>query len=126
MPSGSLVAMPTVPAAPASIEFSAGEIAAANVSPFTGQRQIQDWGTAPMECAFSLPPMTHAQGSVWVAWIRNMKGIVNYTQFPTAFASAYSESIGSRNWRLKNNMSKWSVGSNRMFMVSLEFVEATS
>lgn len=124
MPSGSLIAMPTTPAAPASFEFLKPEIAAANTSIFTGQQQVQDWGAGPREVSFAMPAMTKATAAAWLTFVSDLKGMVNYFVFGTSFTTAYTELAGI-NWRLKTNGVKVSVGSDRMYRMSFDCREAT-
>lgn len=119
-----VITMPTDPAAPASIEFSVIDVVAVSKSPFTGQQQVQDWGSTFMEANVSLPPLTATQAEDWITFLRDLKGMANVFQFGAAFAAAYSSSIGSRYWRLKSNQRKWSVGEARVFGIQFEVMEA--
>lgn len=119
-----IITMPTVPAAPASIEFIAPSAVAMSKSLFTGQQQIQNWGTLPMEINLNMPAMPQATAEAWITFLRALDGMANVFQFGAAFAGQYASSIGSRYWRLRNNSPKWSVSDMRVFGIQLELIEA--
>lgn len=124
-PAGSLIAMPTSPPAPASIEAAYNRIAAATKSVFTGQVQIADFGPGPMEVSFSLPPIMQADGVNWIAFLKALKGQVNYFQFNTTFTSAWPElDLTGRYWRLKNNQSKYPLNKDRTYLITIDAIEA--
>jgi hypothetical protein len=116
--------MPTDPPSPQSIEFSAMDKVAVNISPFTGQQQIQDWLVPTREATVQLPPLTAAQADAWITFLVDLKGMANVFQFGTAFSAAYSSSIGSRYWRLKSNQRKWSISEARVYGIQFEIMEA--
>lgn len=118
-----IIDIPLYPPAPASIDFNQVTFAAANVSPFTGQQQVQDWNATLMEVSVSMPPMTQANAVAWVAFLRALKGVVNVFQFTSAFMAAYPE-LGSRYWRLKSNTAGWTVANTRLYGVTFEIREA--
>ena len=125
VPSGSLIAMPAYPSAPASIEPAYNRIAAAARSIFTGQIQISDFGPGPMEVSFSLPAMTQANGANWIAFLKALKGQVNYFQFGAVFLGSYPElDLGGRYWRLKTNQSKFPIGNDRVYRITIDAIEA--
>lgn len=125
-----IITIPSTPASPASIEFSANDIVALSKSPFNGQQQVQNWGTGPMEASVSLPPLTDAQAQDWIAFLFALQGMANVFQFTSAFAAAYPASVktgsplAQRYWRLKSNQRKWSVSEARVYGIQFEIIEA--
>lgn len=119
-----IVTMPSTPASPQDIEFFVVDAVAQNISPFTGQQQIQAWNGTWMECRFTMPPMSHTDATNWVTFVRNLQGAANVFQFPSSFMTAYSESIGTRYWRLKSNKCGWSISKDRVFSFTFEVREA--
>ncbi|HXI88450.1 MAG TPA: hypothetical protein VNH18_05435 [Bryobacteraceae bacterium] len=119
-----VVTIPGTPPAPASIEFSVIDIVSGNVSPFTGQMQIYDWNANYMEASVTMPPLPYAVGQEWVSFLRNLKGIGGVFQFTSAFMSAYPNDIGSRYWRLKGNLRKWSISKGRFYGIQFDIREA--
>jgi hypothetical protein len=71
--------MPAVPAAPASVEFTAEDTVAVSVSPFTGQQQ--DWQASYLEASVSMPPLTHPQAQAWIAFLMSLRGQANAAGF---------------------------------------------
>lgn len=125
-----VVTMPSTPASPQSIEFSPNDIVALSKSPFTGQQQVQNWGTGPMEASLSLPPLTDTDAQAWIAFLLALNGVANVFQFSSAFAAAYPASLktgsplAQRYWRLKSNQRKWSISEARVYGIQLEIIEA--
>lgn len=116
--------IPSSPPAPASIEFSVVDIVSGNVSPFTGQMQIYDWNANYMEASVTLPPLPYTDGQQWVTFLRSLKGIAGVFQFSAAFMAAYPNDIGTRYWRLKSNLRKWSVTKDRYYGIQFDCREA--
>lgn len=83
-----IVTMPSTPAAPASIEWSATDFVAASESPFTRQQQIQDWQGSLLEGIASMPPLTHVQAQSWIAWLMGLRGIAGVFQIGDPLATA--------------------------------------
>ena len=119
-----IITIPSTPPAPASIEFTANDAVSINISPFTGQQQVYNWGALPMEISVSMPAMPYAVAQSWVSFLRNLQGQANVFQFTAAFTAAYSGDLGSRYWRLKSNQRKWSVNEARMYGIHFEAREA--
>lgn len=126
-----VITIPGTPPAPASIEFSVVDIVSGNVSPFTGQMQVYQWGATYMEAMVYMPPMTDTDAQEWLAFLRALQGIANVFQFTSAFAAKYPESITAgtsppqpRYWRLKSNTRKWSINDSRLYGISFEIREA--
>jgi len=97
---------------------------ALNLSPFTGEQQVQDWGGNLMEASVVWPAMTFTTAQPWIVFLRALKGQSGVFQFNSAFMSAYSGDIGSRFWGLKNNTVKWSVTKDRAYSLSFDIREA--
>jgi len=126
---GSLIAIPSVPSSPASIEFAKIRLAATNTNPFTAQQQHQDWGNEYMEASVLLPPLLKSQATAWVNFLIALKGPINVFQFTAAFAAAYAESLTSdgttqRYWRLKSNEMRWSIHKASLYGITFECREA--
>ncbi len=126
-----MIAIPSSPSAPLSIEFTQVNIVAVNTSPFTGQQQVQDWQGAYMEANVTMPALSDAQAQDWVAFLRALKGQRNVFQFSAAFASAFPASVsdgaspaGQRYWRLKTNAAKWSISLAKIYGIQFECREA--
>lgn len=120
-----VVALPSDPSAPASIDFIADDAVAMSMSPFTGQQQIQRWGRLPMQINMTLPPLAHTRALAWVAFLQALNGREGVFQLSATFIAAYSESLsGSQYWRLRSNRRTWSVANTRLFGITLELIEA--
>ena len=116
---------------PASLEVMTNHIAAANVNPFTGQQQIQDWQANYMEISVSLPAMSQAQAQNWIAFLKALNGPVNVFAFPSgtnSIGAKYSESLmngaSARYWRLKSNQVKWTIRRGSVYGLTFECREA--
>jgi hypothetical protein len=83
-----IIALPTIPAAPQTIDFSIIDVVAASVSPFTGQQQIQDWQQGWLEASVSMPPMTHITAQQWIAFLMSLRGQANVFQMGDPLAVA--------------------------------------
>ena len=123
-----IVTMPTTPM-PATMEAAYIPIAAANTNPFTGQQQVQSWGTQYQELSVSFPPMAQSDAQAWIAFLKSCNGIANVFLFPSAFAAAFPESLTTDGtsqpyWRLKENQSKWSVRRASIYGLTFEVREA--
>lgn len=127
---GTLITMPTSPV-PKSIEVQDVYIAGANTAPFSGQQQTQDWQSRYTEASVSYPSMTQAKAQIVIAFLKSLNGIVNVFQFPGTLCSKYPESLTSdgttpRYWRLKGNVTKWSIKPGAAYPpITFEIREAT-
>ena len=83
-----LIAMPTTPSAPATVEYTALDTVAAGVSPFTGQEQIQDWQASYIEASVSMPALTHPQAQEWIAFLMALRGRAKVFQLGDPLAVA--------------------------------------
>lgn len=118
-----IVAIPSYPPAPASVEFTQVDAVAANVSPFTFQQQVQKWSGSYRKASVSMPAMTDATAQAWIAFLVSLNGMANVFQFGTGFQTAYPASIGTRYWCLVSNERKWSLNSNRCYGMQFEIRE---
>jgi hypothetical protein len=75
-----IIVMPGAPAAPSTIEYTAQDIVAVSISPFTGQQQVQDWQASFMEASVSLPALTNGQAQAWIAFLMALRGQANVFQ----------------------------------------------
>jgi hypothetical protein len=75
-----IISMPTTPSAPATIDFTATDIVALSVSPFTGQQQVQDWQQGWLEASVSMPPLAPLHARAWVAFLKGLRGQANVFQ----------------------------------------------
>jgi hypothetical protein len=75
-----LIAMPSTPPAPQSVEFSAVDIVGASYSPFTGQGQFYDWQAGWLEATITMPPLTQLQAPAWVGFMMALRGQLNVFQ----------------------------------------------
>jgi hypothetical protein len=83
-----IISLPTIPAAPATIDFTATDIVAMSISPFTGQQQVQDWQQGWLEASVSYPPLTHVQAQAWIAFLMGLRGQANVFQLGDPLAIA--------------------------------------
>jgi hypothetical protein len=83
-----LIAMPTTPSAPATVEYTALDTVANSVSPFTGQEQIQDWQASYLEASVSMPALTHPQAQEWIAFLMALRGRAKVFQLGDPLAVA--------------------------------------
>lgn len=124
MPSGSLIAMPTFPAAPMSIEPAYADTIGQTVSTFNPRsRQMYNWGVGPDEISIAMPNMSEANFAAWLTFLRSLKGPVNYFQTMATFTAAYPEYAG-KYWRLKQNRRNWVLQTNRFNLLTLDCIEA--
>lgn len=119
-----IVTIPDTPASPASVEFTQVDAVAMNVSPFSGQQQVQNWNATWMEAIVTMPAMTYAQGQNWVAFLRALEGTANVFQFSAAFATAFPLEVSGVYWRLKTSKRKWSISLGKFYGLQFEIVEA--
>lgn len=82
-----IVALPSSPA-PSTVEFSVFDTVSTVTNPFTGQQQMQDWGTGWLEATITLPPLTHAQAQIWTAFLLQLRGQLGLFQFGDPLAIA--------------------------------------
>lgn len=71
--------MPASPA-PQSLEFTANDVVAISVSPFTGQQQTMDWQAGWLEASVIMPPMPEQQAKAWTAFLLALRGQANVFQ----------------------------------------------
>jgi hypothetical protein len=83
-----LISMPTIPAAPRTVDWIMNDVVASVISPFTGQQQIQDWQAGWMEASVSMPPMVHADAQAWAAFFMACRGMANTFLFADPLAVA--------------------------------------
>lgn len=83
-----VISLPTVPAAPSTVDFTATDIVAMSISPFTGQQQVQDWQQGWLEASVSYPPLTHVQAQAWIAFMMGLRGQANVFQIGDPLAVA--------------------------------------
>ena len=119
-----IFAMPTVPSAPASMEFQLNAITAVNSNPFTGAQQIQNWSPGFYYCSLSYAAMTAAQAQPWVTFLTNLNGQANVFAFSTAMQTSFPiETMGVQGngyWNLKTNSQKWSIHEGQIYSVTFE------
>jgi hypothetical protein len=119
-----IVTMPTAPSVKI-IDFTANQIVSANVSPFTGEQQIQDWQASWMEASLQLPPLTQPQSVAWLNFLIACRGIACVFQLPTFLTTLYpSGLVPGGYWRLKNNANKWSVTEPLIYGLQFDIREA--
>jgi hypothetical protein len=82
-----IISLPTTPAAPATVEFTAQDVVAVSISPFSGQQQTQDWQASYLEASISMPALTHAQAQQWIAFLMSLRGQANVFQFGDPLAA---------------------------------------
>jgi hypothetical protein len=83
-----IISMPTTPSAPQTIDFTANDVVAMSVSPFTGQQQVQDWQQGWLEASVSMPPLTHVQAQAWIAFLMSLRGQANVFQLGDPLATS--------------------------------------
>src|SRR6266851_4954675 len=83
-----IITLPSTPSAPATIDFTATDIVALSISPFTGQQQVQDWQQGWLEASVSYPPLTHVQAQAWIAFQMGLRGQANVFQLGDPLAVA--------------------------------------
>lgn len=75
-----IIPMPTAPAAPATIDFTAIDTVALSVSPFTGQQQVQNWQASWFEASVSMPALSQLQAPEWIAFLMALEGVAHVFQ----------------------------------------------
>jgi hypothetical protein len=83
-----IVPLPTSPAAPASVEFTAMDTVAMSTNPFTAQQQVQDWQASWLEASVTYPPLTHVQAQSWIAFMMSLRGQAKIFQLGDPLARA--------------------------------------
>lgn len=83
-----IISLPTIPAAPATVDFTATDIVAMSISPFTAQQQVQEWQQGWFEASVSYPPLTHVQAQAWIAFLLGLRGQANVFQIGDPLAVA--------------------------------------
>lgn len=124
-----VVALPTTPPAPASIEFARNDIAGAITNPFTAQQQIYDWQAGWWEASVSYAEMTKANAQAWVTFLRDLKGMNGVFQFSATLCAQFTQELTTdgttpRYFRLKQNQTKWHVRPGIFYAVTFEIREA--
>jgi hypothetical protein len=77
----SLIAMPTDPPAPKSIEWMLVNTIGSVISPFSLQRQIFNWAASTLRASLSYAPMTNGQALKWIAFLCALQGMSNQFLF---------------------------------------------
>src|SRR5258708_1241410 len=83
-----IISLPTTPAAPATIDFTATDIVAMSISPFTGHHQVEDGKKGRRGASASPPPLTHVQAQAWIAFLMGLRGQANVFQLGDPLAVA--------------------------------------
>jgi hypothetical protein len=83
-----IVSLPTSPAAPSSVEFTAMDTVAVSTNPFTAQQQVQDWQASWLEGSVTYPPLTHVQAQSWIAFLMSLRGQAKIFQMGDPLARA--------------------------------------
>jgi hypothetical protein len=84
-----LIVMPSTPAAPASIDWTATDTVAVSRSPFTGQQQTQNWRGSWLEGSVKMPPMKHGvTANAWIAFLLGLQGMAGVFQIGDPLASS--------------------------------------
>jgi hypothetical protein len=76
----SVIALPTFPPAPKSIEWELDNVVGSARSPFSLQQQIYQWNTSILRASVSWPFMTNANFTAWRAFLASLQGISNVFQ----------------------------------------------
>lgn len=118
-----IVFVPAFPPAPASFEMAQIDMVAMNVSPFTGQQQVQNWNATRMECSVQMPNMKKVDAENWIQFLRDLQGQAGVFQWGAACQAAFPE-IGARYWRLKSNTRKWAVIPGFIYSMHFDIMEA--
>jgi len=123
--------MPTIPPAPASMEFMKVALVATNVNPFTGQMQVNAWSANPyFEGSVSMPPMTQSDAANWTAWLTGLNGPASTFTFPPAVIAMFPYELSydgttPRIWRLKpGSQVKWSITRGQIYGMTFEVRES--
>jgi hypothetical protein len=115
--------MPTDPA-PKSIEPAYNSAVGSVSNPFNKKQQIQDWQSSFTEIIVTIPPMTPDTALFWKAFLVACNGIANVFALPPAVSALLPPSIGpSGYWRMKSNMSGWSVNDGLIHGLEFELRE---
>ena len=106
--------MPTVPVAPAGLEFTHNAVVATTNNPFTGGQQTFNWNASYKELSVSYATMTNSQAQNWVTFIESLNGPVCVFAFASGMLTQYPNELTTdgttpRYWRLKTNSVKWAV-----------------
>jgi hypothetical protein len=75
-----IISLPTFPAVPRSVEYSAQDIVGVSTNPFTAQQQTYNWNNAWLEISVSYQPMRYAEAQAWVAFLMALQGTGNLFQ----------------------------------------------
>jgi hypothetical protein len=127
-----VVEMPDDPPAPQSFDpFTLNAIVASNTNPFTGQQQIQDWGTGFVEASVVYPTMKQSQAQAWIAFFQALRGMAGVFQFPSAVCTQFplemltgSPPTTPRYWRLKENSVHWGIKPGPFYSLTFDIREA--
>src|SRR5262249_7730915 len=76
-----IVSMPGTPAVPKSIEWGLDDVIGEAKSPFSLQKQVQDWGAAILRASLSYQPMSATDARAWVAFLMACRGVGSVFQF---------------------------------------------
>lgn len=128
MPTGTLIAIPSYPPAPKSIQPAWKDIVGSTTNTFNDQQQFMNWSAGACEISVTLPPLDHATASNWIAFLKSLQGMANYFTFTDAFCTAYPDLLLNsgvkRNWRLKSNTRTWILDDDRNTRITFEAREA--
>jgi hypothetical protein len=83
-----ILTMPSDPPAPQTVEWTASDIVAASLSPFTAEQQLQDWQQGWLEASLSMPPLTQKQAQAWIAFLLALRGQLNAFMWGDPLATA--------------------------------------
>ena len=125
----SLIAIPSAPAAPETLEIVLVDSTSLVRSPFTGKTQVFNWGGSWLEGSFSLPQLINSEAQLWFYFLQQLKGQENTFQFTSAFVAAYpwllqgGSPITTISWRLKSNTRKMSLTHQRTFGLQVDIIE---
>jgi hypothetical protein len=117
--------MPSSPA-PKSVEFTYQSVVGASNNPFTGQQQIYNWNANWTEISITMPPMDAADAAAWVNFFIACNGMANVFQLANSTFAGLVPAAANVNgyWRLKTNMSKWSINEGTIYGAQFEIREA--
>lgn len=74
-----IISLPTTPP-PRSLEWGLMDVVGVNASPFSLQKQFQDWGQSRLSASVSYQPMTAAQAAQWEVFLMACRGPLSVFQ----------------------------------------------
>ena len=75
-----LIALPSSPSAPTTIEYRANDIVGATLDTYTGEQQFYDWGQGFWEWSVAYRPMMEAEAELWISFLLQLRGTLNVFQ----------------------------------------------